>query len=596
MATPYESHADAFQSRPRVLVLDPLHPDSLDLLRSVADVHVIDGLPLTPDALQARIGAYHAVITAGRTPVPAAAIECADNLRIIARAGASLDNIDVAAAEARGVRVINTPEATAVAVAEMTFALMLGIARHLSRADESLKAGRWEHAAFSGATLSGKVLGIIGLGRVGREVARRGLAFGMRVIVNQTRATSELAEEWRVIQVGLSELLEQADFVTIHVPLRPSNRNLIGAAELARMKPTAYLINTAHGGIVDEAALLEALEQGQLAGAAFDVFAGEPAPNPELVRHPKVLATPHIGGSTVDARRAAAVAAAEQVIAMLQRKRRAETLSLRVVPTARVFPHERFHPPRVERLKSRILQEGRLVNPPIVAELGDGRYVVLDGATRVTAFKQLNIPHLVVQVVDLHQDHVKMQTWFHVVHGGTVDGLVQVANRVTGLQLKAMQPEELPHALWERSALGYLLAADGRGYLLELTERLAGDWIDVLVELVDSYGAWGEVGRTLDTDLNELRSQFPDLTGLFVFPQFAPDIVLQVAARGRLLPAGITRFIIPGRVLRLNAPLDVLAANTPLTVKADWLDRLVEEKLANRGLRYYEEPVVLLDE
>ena len=315
---------------------------------------------------------------------------------------------------------------------------------------------------------------------------------------------------------------------------------------------------------------------------------------------------------TEDARRAAALTAAERVLAVLGRQRRAEALALRLVPTDQVFPHERFHPARVARLKKRLTEEGRLVNPPIVAEMSNNRYVVLDGATRVTSFQQLNIPHIVVQVVDLARGNVKMNTWFHVVHGGRSASLVQVVGRVAGLKLTPLPVETLPHALWERSALGYLITADRSGYLLELTDRSRdepspaqngdtgghshGDWIDVLVDLVDAYGAWGDVGRTLDTDLDALSAQYPDLAGLFVYPQFSPEIVLQVAERGRLLPAGITRFLIPGRILRLNAPLDVLAAGVSYTAKADWLDRIVEEKLANRGVRFYEEPVMLLDE
>ena len=584
------------EPRPRVLVLDSIHTAGIDLLRSAAAVDLETDAPLSEDELCARIASYQAVITRGRTPITAAVLAAAPNLRIIARAGASSANVDIDAAAAHGVEVTAPPDAPAIAAAEMTIALLFAVARSIAGADQSLKCGRWEPAAFVGAGVAGKTLGIVGLGRVGREVARRALALGMRVIVNQTRATSELAEEWRVEQVGLRDLLARADFVSLHVPMRAANRNLIGAAELALMKPGAFLINTARGGLVDECALLAALESGRIAGAALDVFADEPRPDPALVCHPHVIATPHIAGSTEDARRAASLAAAEQILAVLQRKRRAEALGLRLVPTADVFPHERFHPARVERLKKRLTQEGRLVNPPIVAELGDGRYVVLDGATRVTSFKQLNIPHIIVQVVELHRGNVKMNTWFHIVHGAPGDGLVAAINRVPGLKLTATAPDDLPHALWERSALGYLLGADGSGYLLELTDRAGGDWIDVLVELVDAYGAWGDVGRTLDTDMETLRGQHPDLAGLFVYPQFSPDIVVQVASRGRLLPAGITRFMIPGRILRLNAPLDVLAAGASLSAKADWLDRLVEEKVASRGVRYYEEPVMLLDE
>ncbi len=583
---------------PRVLVLDPIHPDGLALLRTVAEVDVVTGTALTSAELCDRIDQYQAVINRGRTPIGAEAIERGGQLRIIARAGMSVDNIAVEAAEAHGITVVSAPEPIAAAVAEMTFALMLGIARKISLADQMLKSGRWEREALVGDGLAGKTLGIVGLGRIGREVARRALAFDMRVIVNQTRATGDLAEEWRVEQVELGELLRQADYVTIHVSLRTSNQHLLGAAELARMKPTAYLINAASGDIVDEEALVAALDAGLLAGAALDVFAQEPCPDPRLVNHPRVLATPHIAASTRDTRRATALTVAERVVAALGRQRRAEALSLRVVPTEQVFPHERYHAPRVERLKRRLLEENRLVNPPVVAAMVDGRYVVLDGATRVTAFKDLGLPHIVVQVVDLHRGGVKMNTWFHVVHGNSAAELIQVVGRVDGLRLTPMAADQLPHALWERSALGYLLTPDHSGYLLELTDRLSedGDWIDVLVDLVDSYGRWGDVGRTLDTDLDALLAQHADLAGLFVYPQFSPDIVLQVAAKGKLLPAGITRFVIPGRILRLNAPLDLLAAGVSLGAKADWLDDLVDQKLANRGLRYYEEPVMLLDE
>jgi phosphoglycerate dehydrogenase-like enzyme len=584
------------EARPRVFVLDPIHPDGVQLLQTAADVYMYTGPTLDEAALCDLIAPYHAVITRGRTPLTARVIAAAPNLRIIARAGVGADNVDIAAAEVRAIEVTPPPDAAASAAAEMTLALIFALARRLACASQSVKTGLWEPGAFTGIGLTGKTLGIVGLGRVGREVARRALALGLRVIANQTRATSELAEEWRVEQVNLRDLLQRADFVSLHVPLRPANRNLIGAVELALMKPSAYLINTACGELVDEDALLAALETGQLVGAALDVFAGEPPPNPALVRHPRVLATPHIAGATEDARRGAALAAAERVLAVLGRPRRAESLGLRLVPTDKVFPHERFHPARVERLKRRLTQDGRLVNPPIVAEMSGGRYVVLDGATRVTSFQQLNIPHIIVQVVDFQRSNVKMNTWFHVVHGGRDESLVQVIGRVAGLQLTPLPVETLPHALWERSALGYLITAERSGYLLELTDRNNGDWIDVLVELVDAYGAWGDVGRTLDTDLDALTTQYPDLAGLFVYPQFSPEIVIQVAERSRLLPAGITRFLIPGRILRLNAPLDMLAAGVAFSVKADWLDRIVEEKLANRGVRYYEEPVMLLDE
>ena len=589
--------------RPRVLVLDPLHPDAVALLRTFAQVDMVDGPALTPAELAARVDDYHALLTRSRTPVPAAVIARGERLRVIGRAGIALDNIDLDAAESRSIEVVNAPESTTQAVAEMTYALMLAAARHVSRTDAALKQGRWENPDVQGTGLQGKTLGIIGFGRIGRSVAQIAPAFGMHVLVNQTRTTSHLSEEWRVEQVDLAVLLQRSDYVTLHVPMRPSNRNLIGRAELALMKPTAFLINTSRGGIIDEVALVAALDAGALAGAGLDVFAGEPAPWPALAQHPRVVATPHIAASTSDAQRSAAMAVAEQVLAILQRKRVAETVGLRVVPVDKVAPHERFHPTRVEKLKQRLVAENKLVNPPVVTEIPGGRFVVLDGATRVTAFRQLGIPHIVVQVVDFQKDNVKMNTWFHAVHchhatgsGSGSDQLLQTIAAVDGLMLTPIPVEQLPHTLWQRSAIGYAVTAEHQGLLLELSRPDERDWLAVLVDLVDAYGAWGEVTRTLDTDHTAAAGQHPGFAALFVYPQFSPEIVMQTAARGRLLPAGVTRFLIPGRMLRLNAPLDLLASGKSLGAKADWLDRLVEEKLGNRGMRYYEEPVILLDE
>lgn len=586
-------------SPPRLLICDPIHADGVSLLRQQAHVDLIGDPGLTPQELIARINDYDGVITRSRTPISAEVIAHADRLRVIGRAGAGLDNIDVAAAEARNIEVVNCPNATSISVAEHTFALMLGLARRLSRADQGLKAGRWEKAQLEGAELAGKTLGIIGFGRIGREVTRRAKAFEMHVLVNQTRATPELAQMWQVEQVDLGALLRRSDFVTLHVPLRAENVGLIGASELALMQSTAYLINTSRGDIVDEAALIAALDTGQIGGAALDVFVGEPKPNPRLTRHPRVIATPHIAASTVDAQRRAAVQVAEQVLAVLHRRRAAETLALRVVRVEQLLPHEEHNPSRVARLAERIVADGVLANPPVVAPLGDERYVVLDGATRVTAFRRLGYPHLIVQVVDPARDNVQLHTWRHGVRGPDLQAFLRLARDVRGLRLTEMPASALPHALWERGALGYLVTITGEGFLLEQDSALVeedGAWITPLTELVNRYGVWGEVERTLVNDVETLRSQHSDLVALVVFPPFAPEVVMRLVSQGRLLPAGITRFIVPGRILRLNAPLAVLAANEPIAPKRDWLDKLVQAKLAGRGVRYYEEPVVLLDE
>jgi phosphoglycerate dehydrogenase-like enzyme len=586
--------------RPRILVCDPIHPDGITLLQTHAEVELVGDMALTPTQLAAVIGDYDAVIIRSRTNLPASVIEQGLRLRVIGRAGVGLDNIAIAVAEARNIEVLNCPDATTVSVAEHTIALMLGVARHLSRADQGLKAGRWEKNRIEGSELAGKTLGIIGFGRIGREVAKRAKAFEMELLVNQTRFTPELAQTWQVEQVDLGDLLRRSDFVSLHVPMRPSNAGLIGAGELALMRRSAYLINTARGGIVDEAALLAALDAGQIAGAALDVFVGEPRPDLRLVNHPRVLATPHIGANTVDAQRRAAIMVAEQVLAVFRRRSAAETLALRVVPVEMLLPHEYHNPARVARLAERIAADGLLANPPLVASLGDERYVVLDGATRVTAFRQLGYPHLVVQVVDPARDNLQLYTWYHAVRGSNSQEFLQLVRGVPGLQITEMAVEGLARALWERSALAYVITPDQRGFLLVAAQSPGAEdedgWLTPFNELVNRYGAWGEVERTLVTDVETLRSQHHDLVGLVVFPQFTPEMIMRLVGRGRLLPAGITRFVAPGRILRLNAPLSVLASAEPLSKKREWLDQLVQSKLAGRGVRYYQEPVVLLDE
>ena len=580
---------------PRILVLDSIHPAGIERLRTMAAVDIVTGPRLTPEQIHSCISDYQAVINRGRTPIPGKVIRNGSQLRMIVRAGVGLDNIDTAVAEEMGIPVVNCPDATTMAVAEHTFALLLAAARHVAAADATLKAGKWHKSTFNGIGLAGKTLGIIGFGRIGREVARRAKAFDMHVLVNQTRPTSELAQEWSVESVGLTDLLHRADFVTLHVPGRSSTVNLLGVDELAMMRQGAILINTARGAVVDQSALLDALDRGWLASAALDVFVDEPMPLPALIQHPRVVATPHIGASTEDAQRKVSLDAAEQIIAVLQRRRIADTLALRVVPVSQVAPHEYHHPRRVEHLARRLAEDGILVNPPVVTELNK-RYIVLDGATRVTAFGKLGHRHIVVQLVDVHRDNVQLYTWYHAVHGLSASALLSLVQSVQGLRITEMAVESLAHSLWERGAVGYLVMADKRGFLLELNDQVAGDWVDVLNQLVNGYGAMADVDRTVNTDIDELKIQFPDLAGLFVYPQFAPDIVLKSAARGRLLPAGLTRFVIPGRILRLNAPLEILGSTMALNEKEDWLDAVVQQKLQGKRLRYYEEPVVLLDE
>jgi D-3-phosphoglycerate dehydrogenase len=309
-------------TRPRILVADPIAREGMELLHTFASVDARHGL--TSDELIAAIPDYDALIVRSETRVTPEVIAAGVRLRVIARAGVGVDNISVDAATRRGIIVVNSPTGNIAAAAEHTVALLFALARHIPDATASLREGRWERSRFVGAEIRGKTLGIIGLGKVGAEVARRAGegGLGMRLLATDPYASPETARALNVEMVALEELLAQSDFVTIHTALTGGTRGLIGADELALMKPAARIINCARGGIVDEAALLAALESDALAGAALDVYSQEPpTDNPTiraLIAHPHLIATPHLGASTEEAQISVAVDVVEQVEEILR--------------------------------------------------------------------------------------------------------------------------------------------------------------------------------------------------------------------------------------------------------------------------------------
>jgi D-3-phosphoglycerate dehydrogenase len=303
----------------RVLVADGLQAVGVDALRKHGLEVEVTG-SLDERALVARVGEYEGLIVRSATRVTRAAIAAGTRLEVIGRAGAGVDTIDVEAATERGIIVMNTPGGNTTAVAEHTLALLLALARRVPVADATLKAGRWEKSRLQGVELLGKTLGILGLGRIGGEVARRALGFRMQVLAYDPYLTREAAERLGVECVELDELLARSDFITIHTPLTGDTRHLIGAAELARMKPGVRLINCARGGIIDEAALAQALASGQVGGAGIDVFEQEPPPaDHPLLRFEQVVVTPHLGAATDEAQSAVALAIADQVADVLVR-------------------------------------------------------------------------------------------------------------------------------------------------------------------------------------------------------------------------------------------------------------------------------------
>ena len=299
----------------RILVADALAEDGLERLRREGEVIV--ATKLGEAELIERIPEFDALVVRSETKVTAPVLEAGKRLRVVGRAGVGVDNIDVVAATRHGILVVNAPRGNIVAAAEHAIALLFALARSVPQADASLRSGEWTRARFTGVEIRGKTLGVIGLGNVGSEVAKRAHGLEMEVIAYDPVVSVERAELFNVELVALDDLLARSDFVTIHVPLVDANRGLIGARELALMKPTARLINTARGGIVDEAALYEALKMSRPAAAAADVFEHEPPGENPLFTLPNFIGTPHIAASTVEAQASVAFDVAEEVAAVL---------------------------------------------------------------------------------------------------------------------------------------------------------------------------------------------------------------------------------------------------------------------------------------
>ncbi len=297
----------------KVLVADAINEKGIENLKEVADVTV--DTSITPEELVNTINEYHAIIVRSRTKVTREVIEQADNLKIIARAGVGVDNIDLDAATEKGIMVVNSPESTSITVAEHTMGLLLSMARKLTIADKSVKEGKWEKKKFMGVELRNKTLGVIGMGRIGSQVVNRCKAFEMDAVAYDPYLPEEVAKQMGVELTDLETVLKKADFITIHVPLTPETKHLISTKEFELMKDTAFITNCARGGIIDEDALYDALKNDKIGGAALDVYESEPpAEDSKLFELDNIVLTPHIAASTKEAQRDAAIIVADEII------------------------------------------------------------------------------------------------------------------------------------------------------------------------------------------------------------------------------------------------------------------------------------------
>ena len=300
----------------RILITDGLQDAGISMLSREAQVDDCKGI--SAEELLEKVGDYDAMIVRGRTKVTKDVISAGKKLKVIGRAGVGVDNIDTAFAKEKGIVVVNAPSATTTAVAELAVGLIFALAREIPRADAGMKEGKWLKKELVGTELYGKTLGIIGFGRIGSTVGQIAAAVGMRI---NACCLFRIPETIRIIGgelLMLDDIIEKSDFITIHTPLTDETRGMIGANEFARMKDGVYLVCTARGGIIDEKALLDALESGKVAGAALDVYATEPPVFKELIDHPKIIATPHMAGQTREAQRRAAKDISKEVLTALK--------------------------------------------------------------------------------------------------------------------------------------------------------------------------------------------------------------------------------------------------------------------------------------
>jgi len=317
----------------RILVADPIHEQGLAFLASRPGLSVDVVTGLDEPALSQRIGDYDALIVRSKTRVTAGVIEAATRLKAIGRAGIGVDNIDVAAATERGIVVFNTPDANATTTAELALAHLLSLSRYLPQADRSVRRGEWKPGNFVGTELAEKTVGVVGFGTIGRIVARRCLAFRMRVLAFDPFVVPDVIRETGAEPTDLDSLLAGSDYVTLHCPLNDATRNLLNASRLAKMKRGARIINCARGGLVDETALVEALASGHLAGAALDVYAKEPPGTSPLLALDNVVLTPHVGASTNEAQQAVSVKIAEHIAAFLETGAAQSAVNLPRIPS-----------------------------------------------------------------------------------------------------------------------------------------------------------------------------------------------------------------------------------------------------------------------
>lgn len=426
-----------------VLISESVDPGCKAILEENG-IRVTEKQNMTKEGLIAEIKNYDGLVVRSATKVTADIINAAANLKIIGRAGTGVDNVDVDAATKKGIIVMNTPSGNTISAAELTCALIISLSRHVPQAAMSMKQGNWDRKKFMGAELYGKVLGIVGLGRIGKEVASRMQSFGMRTIGYDPITPTEVSASWGVEQMSLEQLWPQCDYITVHTPLMPSTVGLLNDTTFALCKKGVKVVNCARGGIIDEAALLRALESGQCGGAGLDVFVEEPPKDRSLVNHPGVISCPHLGASTKEAQARCGKDIALQIVDMVKGKNLVGAVNAQVL--ASTFSQESHQLIKLGEAVGAVLQSCSATKAPLshvqIQTEGDLMKSSTGFMTSAVLVGLLNhksgcCPNL-INVLNLAKENGITVNQSHCASAGAAEGVCQVEVAANGCSYKAI--------------------------------------------------------------------------------------------------------------------------------------------------------------
>jgi len=515
----------------KVLVSDPISDLGISLLAEASDVSIDKKTGLSEDELVAVIGEYDALLVRSQTRVTDRVMAAGKQLKVIGRAGVGVDNIDLEAATRRGIIVINAPDGNTITTCEHTFAMMMAVARHIPQAYMKTVGGVWDRKSFVGVELRNKVLGVLGMGRIGSEVAVRAKAFGMTVLGYDPFLTEERAEKLGVRLATVDDVVREADFITVHTPLTPETRHMIGKEQFARMKKGVRVINCARGGIIDEQALVEAIDAGIVAGAAFDVFEEEPPkPDHPFLTHPKIIVTPHLGASTVEAQENVAIDVSEQLLHILRGEPYKNAVNLPPVPAdvlAKLEPYFAF---------------GRKLGS-FAAQMADGavKEIVVGYSGELADVDTQPLTRYVVQGVLAHHLGSEQVNAVNAMHLAKTRGVHIVTNKShTSKGFTSLVSVTLRTAKEERTVAGALL--NGFGARITQIDQypvdVAPEGHILLVSHQDKPGIIGRVGTLLGSnDVNIATMQVgrklvggAAIMALGVDKAVPKDVLAQIAA------------------------------------------------------------------